>query len=94
MFSGIVEECAKVVKIVKEQENLHLTLTCSFVNELKIDQSVSHNGVCLTVVHIENNTYTVTAMKETIERSNIGLKEKSILLPEKSAPKENPLVSR
>ena len=73
MFSGIVEECAKVVKIVKEQENLHLTLTCSFVNELKIDQSVSHNGVCLTVVHIENNTYTVTAMKETIERSNIGL---------------------
>ena len=57
----------------KEQENLHLTLKCSFVDELKIDQSVSHNGVCLTVVRIENGTYTVTAMKETIERSNIGL---------------------
>ncbi|MBU3857317.1 MAG: riboflavin synthase [Candidatus Phocaeicola excrementipullorum] len=73
MFSGIVEEYAEVVKIVKEQENLHLTLKCSFVDELKIDQSVSHNGVCLTVVCIQDGTYTVTAMKETIERSNIGL---------------------
>ena len=69
MFSGIVEEFATVTELVKEQENLHLTLTCSFVGELKIDQSVSHNGVCLTVV----NTYTVTAMKETLERSNLGL---------------------
>lgn len=73
MFSGIVEEYAEVVKVVKDQENLHLTLKCSFVDELKIDQSVSHNGVCLTVVRIEDGTYTVTAMKETIERSNIGL---------------------
>ena len=73
MFSGIVEEYAEVVKVVKDQENLHLTLKCSFVDELKIDQSVSHNGVCLTVVSIQNGTYTVTAMKETIERSNIGL---------------------
>lgn len=73
MFSGIVEEYAEVVKLVKDQENLHLTLKCSFVDELKIDQSVSHNGVCLTVVRIEDGTYTVTAMKETIERSNIGL---------------------
>ena len=73
MFSGIVEECATVVGIVREQENLHLTLRCSFVDELKIDQSVSHNGVCLTVVCLENGTYTVTAMKETIERSNLGL---------------------
>ena len=73
MFSGIVEECAIVVGIVKEQENLHLTLKCSFVDELKIDQSVSHNGVCLTVVSIQDGTYTVTAMKETIERSNLGL---------------------
>lgn len=73
MFSGIVEEYAEVVKVVKEQENLHLTLKCSFVDELKIDQSVSHNGVCLTVVSIQGGTYTVTAMKETIERSNIGL---------------------
>ena len=73
MFSGIVEEYAEVVKVVKEQENLHLTLKCSFVDELKIDQSVAHNGVCLTVVSIQDGTYTVTAMKETIERSTIGL---------------------
>ena len=73
MFSGIVEECATVVGIVREQENLHLTLKCSFVDELKIDQSVAHNGVCLTVVSLDNGTYTVTAMKETIERSNLGL---------------------
>ncbi|MBR5161807.1 MAG: hypothetical protein IKW80_09290, partial [Thermoguttaceae bacterium] len=73
MFSGIVEETARVVKIVKEQENVHFTLTCSFVNELKVDQSVSHNGVCLTIVSIEDNTYTTTAMKETLERSNLGL---------------------
>lgn len=73
MFSGIVEEYAEVLKVVKDQENLHLTLKCSFVDELKIDQSVSHNGVCLTVVSIQDGTYTVTAMKETIERSNIGL---------------------
>ena len=73
MFSGIVEEYAEVVRVEKDQENLHLTLKCSFVDELKIDQSVSHNGVCLTVVKIENGKYTVTAMRETIERSNIGL---------------------
>lgn len=73
MFSGIVEEYAEVVRVVKERENLHLSLKCSFVNELKIDQSVSHNGVCLTVVSLDEDTYTVTAMKETIERSNIGL---------------------
>ena len=75
MFSGIVEEFATVTKLVREQGNLHLTLTCSFVNELKIDQSVSHNGVCLTVVEITGNEYTVTAMHETLERSNIGLLE-------------------
>ena len=72
MFSGIVEECARVVGVVKEQENVHFTLECSFVDELKIDQSVSHNGVCLTVVRIQNGTYTVTAMKETLDRSNLG----------------------
>ena len=72
MFSGIVEECARVVGIVKEQENVHFTLSCSFVDELKIDQSVSHNGVCLTVVRIQDGTYTVTAMKETLDRSNLG----------------------
>ena len=75
MFSGIVEEAARVVAIEKERDNLHLTLTCSFVNELKIDQSISHNGVCLTVVRLTDENYTVTAMKETIDRSNIGLLE-------------------
>lgn len=72
MFSGIVEEFATVVAVEKEQENMHFTLTCSFVNELKIDQSVAHNGVCLTVVKIKDNTYTVTAMKETLLKSNLG----------------------
>ena len=72
MFSGIVEESATVVALVPEQENLHLTLNCSFVNELKIDQSVSHNGVCLTVVSKTADTYTVTAIKETLECSNLG----------------------
>ena len=62
MFSGIIEECATLVALVKEQENVHFTFRCSFVNELKIDQSVSHNGVCLTVVSKTADTYTVTAM--------------------------------
>lgn len=73
MFSGIVEEMATVVAIRKDRENVDLTLTCSFVDELKIDQSVSHNGVCLTVVDIKDGNYTVTAMKETLDRSNLGL---------------------
>ena len=73
MFSGIVEEFATVVAIEKEQENMHFTLTCSFVEELKIDQSVAHNGVCLTVVKIFDGKYVVTAMKETLQKSNLGL---------------------
>ena len=73
MFSGIVEETARVVAIERELDNLHFTLTCSFVGELKIDQSVAHNGVCLTVVKLTDTTYTVTAMRETLERSNLGL---------------------
>ncbi len=73
MFSGIVEEMASIVAIKKDKENIDFTLTCSFVSELGIDQSVAHNGVCLTVVEIKDNTYTVTAMKETLERSNLGL---------------------
>jgi riboflavin synthase, alpha subunit len=73
MFSGIVEEYAEVSSLVKDQENLHLTMKCSFVNELKIDQSVSHNGVCLTVVSKTADTYTVTAIQETLDRSNLGL---------------------
>lgn len=73
MFSGIVEEAATVVALRTEQGNLHLTLRCSFVDELKIDQSISHNGVCLTVVSLQDDTYTVTAVRETLERSNLGL---------------------
>lgn len=73
MFSGIVEEYAVVTKLQKDRDNLHLTLRSSFTDELKIDQSVSHNGVCLTVVKIEGDEYTVTAIKETLDRSNLGL---------------------
>jgi riboflavin synthase len=76
MFSGIVEEAATVVGLKKEQENLHITLRCSFTHELKIDQSVSHNGVCLTVVGIEGDTYTVTAIRETLMKSNLGSLQK------------------
>ncbi|HPP93694.1 MAG TPA: riboflavin synthase [Bacteroidales bacterium] len=73
MFSGIVEEAATVVKLEKEQDNLHITMKCSFIDELKIDQSISHNGVCLTVVKKDSETYTVTAIKETLEKTNLGL---------------------
>ena len=73
MFSGIIESMAKVVAIEHDQDKVHLTLTCPFVGELSIDQSVAHNGVCLTVVRREGHTYTVTAMRETLERSNLGL---------------------
>jgi len=75
MFSGIVEEAAKVVALRKEKENLHITMECSFVNELKIDQSVAHNGVCLTVVELTDTTFTVTAIQETLIKSNLGLLE-------------------
>jgi riboflavin synthase len=73
MFSGIVEEAARVTELKKEQENLHITMECSFVKNLKIDQSISHNGVCLTVVKKQGKSYTVTAIKETLEKSNLGL---------------------
>lgn len=74
MFSGIVEEAATVAALRRDGGNLHLTLRCSFVDELKIDQSVAHNGVCLTVVDIngEEGVYTVTAIEETLRRSNLG----------------------
>lgn len=75
MFSGIVEEMATLVALRKEEENIDFTFRCSFTHELKIDQSVSHNGVCLTVVEIHDDEYTVTAMKETLNRSNLGLLE-------------------
>ena len=72
MFSGIIEEFATVVAISHDKDNIDFTLTCSFTGELGIDQSVAHNGVCLTVVRIEGDQYTVTAMRETLERSNLG----------------------
>ena len=72
MFSGIIEEAALVTKLRRENENLHITMQCSFTHELKIDQSIAHNGVCLTVVDISEDEYTVTAIKETLDRSNIG----------------------
>ena len=86
MFSGIVEEAARVVAVERDGGNVHLTLSCSFTDELKIDQSVSHNGVCLTVVSLPGNgTYTVTAIHETLERSNLGdLKPGSLVNLERS----------
>ncbi len=72
MFTGIVEDIGIVQKIEKENENVHFTLSCSFTNELKIDQSVAHNGCCLTVVHIDGNQYTVTAIQETMVKTNLG----------------------
>ncbi len=74
MFSGIVEEAARVVDVVNRDGNIDLTVECSFASELRIDQSVAHNGVCLTVVALPGNgTYTVTAIRETLDRSNLGL---------------------
>ncbi|MFV0592025.1 MAG: riboflavin synthase [Draconibacterium sp.] len=77
MFSGIVEEYGTVTAIEKDQENVHFTLNCSFADELKIDQSLAHNGVCLTVVWLdkEKKLYKVTAIKETLLKSNLGLLE-------------------
>jgi riboflavin synthase len=72
MFSGIVETVAQVVNLSQDKGNLHITMTCPFVNELKIDQSVAHNGVCLTVVELNETSYVVTAVKETLDKSNLG----------------------
>ncbi|WP_299678187.1 riboflavin synthase [uncultured Dokdonia sp.] len=71
MFTGIIEDLGKIITIEKEQENVHLTVESNLTPELKIDQSVAHNGVCLTVVSINNNQYTVTAIKETLEKTNL-----------------------
>jgi riboflavin synthase len=72
MFTGIIETLGIIKDIQKEEENLHLTISSAFTNELKIDQSVAHNGICLTVVGIENDSYTVTAIKETVAKTTIG----------------------
>ncbi|MBB3123113.1 riboflavin synthase [Mesoflavibacter sabulilitoris] len=72
MFTGIIETLGKVTNLVTEKDNLHITIESEITHELKIDQSVAHNGVCLTVVAIDNNQYTVTAIKETLDKTNIG----------------------
>ncbi|MDE6308667.1 MAG: riboflavin synthase [Muribaculaceae bacterium] len=81
MFSGIVEEAARVERVERQGGNVNLTVRCSFVDELRIDQSVAHNGVCLTVVSLNpDGTYTTTAIQETLDRSNLGdLKEGSLI---------------
>ena len=72
MFTGIIENLATITNLVSEQGNIHLTVKSVITDELKIDQSVAHNGICLTVVSIVNGTYTVTAIAETIEKTTIG----------------------
>jgi len=73
MFTGIIEDLGNVKKLVTENDNLHLTIESVLVPELKIDQSVSHNGVCLTVIALDENSYTVTAIKETLDKTNLNL---------------------
>lgn len=73
MFTGIIESLARLEKTEKENSNVHFTFSCPFTSELKIDQSVAHNGCCLTVVSIQGNQYTVTAIDETLKRTNLGL---------------------
>ena len=72
MFTGIIEETGKVTALKKERSNLHISVEASFINELKIDQSIAHDGICMTVVDIEVSYYTVTAIKETLDRTNLG----------------------
>ena len=81
MFTGIVESFGRVVELEKDQGNLHLSLESNLTQELKIDQSLAHNGVCLTIVKIEGNQYTVTAIQETLEKSNLGGLRVKISLP-------------
>ena len=72
MFTGIIEELGEIVELNREQDNLHITVKSKVSKELKIDQSLAHNGVCLTVVGLGENTHTITAIKETIDKSSIG----------------------
>jgi len=72
MFTGIIEELGEVTELVQDKDNLHITVKSALSKELKIDQSLAHNGVCLTVVKLGDNTHTITAIKETIDKSNIG----------------------
>ena len=72
MFTGIIEEVGEVVSLRKEGTNVHIEINSPFTNELKIDQSVAHNGCCLTVVNLDNSSYTVTAIQETLDKTNLG----------------------
>ena len=72
MFTGIIEHIGEVVSLQRQQDNLHISMCTPITSELKIDQSVAHNGVCLTVVAIQDDVYTVTAIKETLDKSNLG----------------------
>ena len=72
MFTGIIEQLGHITKVVREDENVHFTVKADFTNELKVDQSVAHNGTCLTVVEINGNEYVVTAIKETLDKTNLG----------------------
>ena len=72
MFTGIIETLGEIKNILQENTNLHISIKSNITSELKIDQSIAHNGVCLTVVHIENGMYTVTAIDETIQKTNVG----------------------
>ena len=87
MFTGIIEAIGKVEKLEKELDNLHIYCSCPFTNELKIDQSLAHNGVCLTVVDIKNAVYKVTAIKETLDKTNFGgLKINDVINLERCMP--------
>ena len=87
MFTGIIEALGRVEKIEKEQENLHIYCTCPFTNELKIDQSLAHNGVCLTVVDVVGNQYKVTAIQETLRKTNLAaLKQHDLINLERCMP--------
>jgi riboflavin synthase len=72
MFTGIVEATGKVVSVARDLDNVHFGIECTFTEELRVDQSVAHNGVCLTVVSIEGNVFKVTAVSETLQRTNLG----------------------
>lgn len=73
MFTGIIEDVGKVISLFPDNGNLHITMSASFTQELKIDQSISHNGACLTVTNIEGNNYNITAIAETLRKTNLGL---------------------
>ena len=76
MFTGIIEDLGTIEKLQKEGGNLNLTISSSITTELKIDQSIAHNGVCLTIVDIDNEKYTVTAIQETLDKTNLGILDK------------------